>query len=255
MILIKLLATPVVWVLLLWIAGLVLTRWPRGRRLFKLGWWLMLLGFVLLLAGSLEPVESLLLYSLEHRYASPTPEVLATLDLVVVLGSGIYPSGGLREYPDLGREAYPRLYRGVQYFKQSGADAIAFCGGPPTPGVESEAEVMRAMALTLGVPEDRMVVEADSRNTMQNATNLAAILPKAQGRRIGLVTSATHMMRSRSVFERVFPQDTIVPIPVYFTHYPAAGVKEMLTPMVTHLERTTVALHEWIGVLWYAIRY
>jgi uncharacterized SAM-binding protein YcdF (DUF218 family) len=100
-----------------------------------------------------------------------------------------------------------------------------------------------------------MVVEADSRNTMQNATNLAAILPKAQGRRIGLVTSATHMMRSRSVFERVFPQDTIVPIPVYFTHYPAAGVKEMLTPMVTHLERTTVALHEWIGVLWYAIRY
>jgi len=255
MILIKSLATPIVWILLLWIAGLVLTRWSRGRRLFRLGWWLMLTGFLLLLAGSLEPVESALLYPLEHRYVSPTPETLASLDLVVILGGGMYPSGGLREHPELGRESYPRLYRGVQYFKQSGAHAIAFCGGPPRPGVESEAEVMKAMALTLGVPEDQMIVEADSHNTMQNAANLAALLPKAQGRRIGLVTSATHMMRSKDVFERVFPHDTIVPIPVYFTHYPSAGIKEMLTPTATHLERTTIALHEWIGILWYAIRY
>jgi len=161
----------------------------------------------------------------------------------------------LRERPDLAREAYPRLYHGVQYFKQSGADAIAFCGGPPRSGAESEAEVMRAMALTLGVPEDRMVIEATSRNTMQNAMNLAALLPKAEGRRIGLVTSATHMMRSKAVFERVFPQDSIVPIPVYFTYYPATRVQEKLTPMAIHLERTTVALHEWIGILWYAVRY
>lgn len=255
MIFVKSLATPITWVVLLLIAGLVLTRWSRGRRLFKLGWWLMLTGFLLLLAGSLEPVESALLYTLEHRYARPTQETLTSLDLVVVLGGGMYPSGGLREYPDLGRESYPRLYRGVQYFKQSGARAIAFCGGQPRPGVESEAEVMKTIALTLGVPEDRMIVEANSHNTMQNAANLAALLPKAEGRRIGLVTSATHMMRSKGVFEQVFPQDTIVPIPVNFTYYPSAGITETLTPMATHLERTTTALHEWIGVLWYAIRY
>jgi uncharacterized SAM-binding protein YcdF (DUF218 family) len=64
-----------------------------------------------------------------------------------------------------------------------------------------------------------------------------------------------HMTRSKGVFEQVFPQDTIVPVPVYFSHYPSAGITEMLTPMVTHLERTTVALHEWIGILWYAVRY
>ncbi|HSV99182.1 MAG TPA: YdcF family protein [Sedimentisphaerales bacterium] len=253
--LIKSLSTPIVWVLLLLIAGVILTRWQRGRRLSKLGWWLTLLGLLVLLTASLEPVGNLLVYSLEHRYVSPTPQTLETLDLIVVLGGGIYPSGGLREYPDLGREAYPRLYRGVQYFKQSGADAIAFCGGPPRPGEESEAQVMKSMALTLGVPAERMVVEADSHNTMQNATNLAALLPKAQGRRIGLVTSATHMMRSKGVFERAFPQDTIVPIPVCFTHRPAVGIQERLTPRVAHLERTTVALHEWIGLLWYAVRY
>lgn len=255
MILIKSLATPIVWVLLLLIAGLFLTRWPRGRRPFKVGWWLTLFGLVLLLAASIEPTESLLLYSLEHRYAVPAPETLATLDLVVVLGGGMYPTGGLRRYPDLGRESYPRFNRGVQYFKQSGVAKIAFCGGPPRPGAESEAEVMRAMAVALGVSEDRTVAEVASHNTMENAVNLAAILPKAQGRRIGLVTSATHMMRSVAVFERVFPQDTIVPIPVGFTYYPADSIAETLTPMVSHLDRVTIALHEWIGVVWYAVRY
>jgi len=255
MVLLKSFATPVVWVLVLMAVGLILTRWARGRRLSRAGWWSLLLGAVVLTVCSLEPVANGLLYSLEHRYASATPEVLATLDVIVVLGGGLYPSGGLREEPDLGREAYPRLYHGVRYFKDSGADVIAFCGGPPKPGAESEAVVMRAMAVALGVPEDRIVIEPDSRNTMENAAKLAGILPKAEGRRIGLVTSATHMMRSKWVFERVFARDTIVPVPVYFTYDPADRITKRITPSVSHIERTTVALHEWIGILWYAVRY
>lgn len=255
MILIKSIATPVVWVLLLTIVGLILTRWPRGRKAFKIGWWSILAGFVVLLAGSLDPVSNWLLYSLEHRYAEPTPETLATLDVVAVLGGGFYPAGGLRAQPDLAREAYPRLYRGVQYFKSSGAAKIAFCGGSLRSMVGSEAEVMRTMALSLGVPEDRILVEPNSHNTMQNAANLAKILPGGEGRRIGVVTSATHMMRSVQVFEGVFPRDTIVPLPVYFTYDPAPWSLEKITPRVGHLDRTTIALHEWIGIFWYAIRY
>lgn len=255
MVLLKSLATPVVWVLVLMTVGLILTRWARGRKLFRVGWWSLLIGAVVLTVCSLEPVANGLLYSLEHRYASATPEVLATLDVIVVLGGGLYPSGTLREEPDLAREAYPRLYHGVRYFKDSGADVIAFCGGPPKPGAESEAVVMQAMAVSLGVPEDRTVREPKSRNTMGNAANLAKILPAGEGRRIGIVTSATHMMRSKWVFERVFPRDTIVPMPVYFTYDPPDRIAEKIAPSVSYLERTTVALHEWIGILWYAVRY
>jgi uncharacterized SAM-binding protein YcdF (DUF218 family) len=196
-----------------------------------------------------------LVYSLEHRYASPSPETLATLDMVVVLGGGLYPSGGLREQAELSREAYPRLIHGVQYFKDSGADVIAFCGGPGRSRTESEAEVMRAMAVAFGVPEERTVVEPRSHNTMTNATSLAKVLPAGEGRRIGLVTSATHMLRSKRVFERVFPHDTIVPMPVYFTYDPSGRTSAAITPTVGNLERSTIALHEWIGILWYALRY
>ena len=114
---------------------------------------------------------------------------------------------------------------------------------------------MRAMAVTLGVPEEQILIEPHSHNTMTNATKLAGILPPGEGRRIGLVTSATHMLRSKWVFEQVFPQDTIVPMPVYFTYDPAGWTAEKITPVVGHLERSTVALHEWLGILWYAVRY
>lgn len=255
MYLLKSLATPVMWVLLLMAAGLILTRLGRGRRFFRIGWWSLLAGMMILLIFSLDPVANLLTYSLEHRYQSPSPKVLETLDVVVVLGGGLYPSGHLRREPELAREAYPRLYRGVEYFKNSSAGMIAFCGRPPKPGTESEAETMRAMAVALGVPAERIVIEPRSHNTMTNATRLAAILPPGEGRHIGLVTSATHMLRSKWVFERIFPRDTIVPMPVHFTYDPAGRTTEKITPMVGHLEKSTIALHEWLGILWYAVRY
>jgi uncharacterized SAM-binding protein YcdF (DUF218 family) len=253
--LLKSFAMPLGWVLLLVAMGLVLMRLGRGKRYGKVGWWLILAGFVVLLAASLEPVASTLVYSLEHRYTAPTPEVLATVDVIAVLGCGIYPSGALRREAELAEEAFPRVFRGVQYFKNSGADVLAFCGGTDWPDEESEAEVMRAMALSLGVAEDKIVIEPTSCNTMENAMNLAKILPKGEGRRIGVVTSATHMMRSVWVFERVFPRDTIVPMPVYFTYDPSRSFQGRIRPSVGNLEKTTVALHEWIGVLWYALRY
>jgi len=247
-------ATPIIWVLLLMILGLVATRFPRGRRLFKIGWYSLLAAFVVLLALSLDPVANLLAYSLENRYRNPSPEVLATLDVVVVLGGGLYPAGGLREYDELASEAYPRFFHGLRGFRASGADILAFCGGSATGGPVSEAEVMRTMAIALGVPEEEIVVESCSRNTMENAAKLPALLP-GEGRRIGLVTSAIHMMRSKWAFEKAFPQDTIVPMPAHFTYDPPDWTGTRMVPDVGNVSRSTQVLHEWIGMLWYSLRY
>lgn len=255
MALIKSLATPLVWVLLLMAAGLVLTRFRHNPRRFRTGSYCLLIGMLILLVLSLDPVANLLTYSLECRCPAPSPEVLKTLDVVVVLGGGTYPSGGLRRAAELSPQAYPRLYRGVEYFKDSSAAVIAFCGGPSRPGAENEADVMQAMAMAMGVSRERTVVEPHSVNTMMNATGLAEILPKGEGRRIGVVTSAMHMVRSKRVFEQVFPRDTIVPLPVHFLYNPAPWIAPKITPRVGHLDKSTTALHEWIGILWYAVRY
>jgi uncharacterized SAM-binding protein YcdF (DUF218 family) len=247
-------ATPIVWGLLLLVLGLILTRQARRKRLFTVGRFLLLMGTVLLFTLSLSPVANLLTYPLESKFRPPPSEVVDQLDIVVVLGGGIYPSGGLRQEAELGSDTYPRFYHGVQTFKQSHASLLAFCGGPDWEGGESEAETMKAMALSLGIPEDRILAETWSRNTFENIANLARLLPAGQNRRIGLVTSAVHMLRSHGVFCRQFPRDTIVPIPVYYMYDPARWSCGSFVPSVGNLDQSSMALHEWIGLLWYALR-
>jgi uncharacterized SAM-binding protein YcdF (DUF218 family) len=248
-------ANPIVALLVLLILGLALTRSAGKKRFFRLGWWCVLTATALLLTLSLKPVAELLTYSLESRCQVPPSDALKDLDVVVILGGGSYPSGRLRGQGELTKEAYPRLYHGVEYFKDSGASLLAFCGGPCRPGAESEAEIMRRMAVQLGVPPGQTLTEATSRNTMQNAANLAKLLPEGRDRRVAVVTAATHMPRSRRVFETVFPRDRIVPIPVYYTHDPASRSVTSIIPSGGSLDKSCIALHEWIGLVWYAVRY
>ncbi len=252
--LLKSFTTPVVWIVLLLVLGLVLTRKGGRKRLVTAGRLLLLTGTALLLALSLSPVANFLTYPLEAQYRSPPPEALEGLDVVVVLGGGIHPSGHLRQEAELGKFTYPRFYHGVRVFQQSHASLLAFCGGPRGAGTETEAETMRAMALTQGVPPDKILAEPTSRTTFENIANLARLLPAGQGRRIGLVTIALHMRRSCAVCQKQFPGDTIIPIPVHYTYDPADAFLGNFVPSSGNLEKSTIALHEWIGLLWYKLR-
>jgi len=252
--LLKSFATPVVWFLLLTLSGLLLARYARQRLLSRIGWCLTLTSALLLYALSLKPVVNLLTYPLESRYQCP-PGRRGSLDVVVVLSGGMYSSGGLRGAADLTGDGYPRFWHGVEAFKKSGARRLVFCGGRPNDGGESEPEVMRAMALDLGVPQECIITETRSRNTMESAIALAQLLGPGQDRGIGLVTSATHMRRSYAAFTEQLPHDTIVPIPAQYMYYPMGWCTKSFVPYASNLEQSTRALHEWIGILWYALRY
>lgn len=260
MLVLKSFTTPFAWVLLLLVLGLILTRpgrrgGARPRPWARAGRFLLLAGMVLLVVFSLHPVANWLSYPLESQYRLPPPDALNGLDIVVVLGGGSLPAGPLRQEADLGRYAYPRFYHGVRIFRDSRAGLLAFCGGPPREGTESEALTMKTMALRLGVPEDKILVETTSRTTFENVANLARLLPAREGRRIGLVTSAIHMRRSLKVFAGQFPHDRIVPIPVYCTYDPIGWSQGSFVPSAGNLELSTIALHEWIGLLWYSLRH
>jgi uncharacterized SAM-binding protein YcdF (DUF218 family) len=260
MIVLKSFAAPVVWVLVLLVLGLVLTRKSRRRdpkpcASLRLGRFLLLVGVVLLVALSCKPVANGLTYALESTYRPPPPEALNGLDIVVVLGGGLYPSGGLRQEAELGSYTYPRFYHGVRVFRDHHAGLLAFCGGPPREGTESEAQIMKAMAVHLGVPEDKILAETTSRTTFENVANLARLLPAGQGRRLGLVTSAVHMWRSYRALAGQLPHDTIVPIPVYYTYDPTGWRPDSFVLSAGNLEQSTMALHEWVGLLWYALRH
>ena len=96
--------------------------------------------------------------------------------MVVVLGGGMYASGGLREYPEMAGVSYSRLVSGVDIFKRSGAKTLVLSGGSPIRSAVSEAEVMKVLAIELGVSEEQIITEVKSRNTMGQAINLAELL-------------------------------------------------------------------------------
>jgi uncharacterized SAM-binding protein YcdF (DUF218 family) len=185
----------------------------------------------------------------------PSDKSLSTLDVVVILGGDIYNSGGFRQNPEAGGVTYSRLFNGVRIFKQSGARTLALCGGGLVQSTESEAEVMKSLALELGIQESKIITETKSSNTMENAAELAKLLSSTEKKQIGLVTSALHIPRSEKAFRKQFPNDTIVPIPVNYIY--SSGRHNIISfiPSIDALSASNSAIHEWIGIIWYFIKY
>ena len=253
--LLKSACTPIVWVLALVALGLIFLKCSRKKSTPKLGWFLVFSGLLVLYFFSINPVSRLLVYSLESRYRLPCDEVLATLDVVIVLGGGMRASGGFREYPEMGPITYSRLVNGVNIFKRSGAKTLILSGGGPIRTTESEGAVMKALAIEMGVPDSQIITETKTHNTMEQAVELAELLSATKAKRIGLVTSALHMMRSERTFKGRFGDDTIVPIPVNYLYVPLECKITSIIPSASELVTSTAAVHEWIGMAWYPIRY
>lgn len=247
-------STPIVWVLALIALGLILAKCLRKRWAPRLGWFLVFSGLLLLYVFSIAPVAKLLTWSLERRYRLPSHQEMSTLDMVIILGGGLEDSGGFRESAEASGITYSRLVSGVRIFKRSGARKLILSGGGSPDSAESEAGVMKDLACEMGVEESRIVTEQESYNTIEQAVRLAELLSGAKDRRIGLVTSALHMLRSEKAFRSKFPEDTIVPVPVNYLYKPPRWRVECIIPSVKALSASTCAVHEWIGLIWYSIR-
>ncbi|MGZ8408111.1 MAG: YdcF family protein, partial [Caulobacteraceae bacterium] len=91
------------------------------------------------------------------------------IDAVIVLGAP--PLGPGVPGPAIER----RLEHGVAVFRNRGASCLVLSGGivrtPP-----AEAEIMRDLAVSRGVPEARIVVEDQAKNTFENALYTGLIM-------------------------------------------------------------------------------
>ena len=99
-ILLKSLATPIVWIIILMIFSLIFVIRPTKKLRFRIGKCALFLGICILFLLSIEPVSNLLIYYLECQYKLPSEEVLSDLDMIVILGGGMNISGGLRKYAE-----------------------------------------------------------------------------------------------------------------------------------------------------------
>ncbi len=221
---------------------LLLTRWRR------LGRWLVGLSVIVALTLTFVPVGGWMLSSLENRF--PVPDAMPDkIDGIVVLGGVIDPR--LTHY-----RKSPALNGAVERITVSAALAKAYPEAPLVFSAGSgrltddnrEADFVAEVYRQLGVPETRLLLDRNARNTWENAENAYALaMPKPDETWV-LVTSAAHMPRAVGVFRRI--GWAMLPYPVDFRTYPG----QMFQPPMSFGEGLggfSQSLHEWIGLTAY----
>jgi len=220
-------------------------RWPR------LGAALFFSSLLMLLALCTQAGARLIAAPLEQRAAPLVSPRSTNAQAIVVLGGG--RTKNAREYggddvPSL--HTLGRLRYAARLHRETGLPLLV-TGGMPDGAATSEAALMaRTLREDFAVPVRWL--EQASDNTAQNAQFSAALLRRADITRILLVTDALHMPRSQMIFMQTGLQVTPAP-----TNFSVNGNLSPIdfVPNGGALEMSHFALHEWIGLLWYRLRY
>jgi uncharacterized SAM-binding protein YcdF (DUF218 family) len=246
--------------LLLQLAGLGAAG--RGRRQLGLGLSGAGLGLVWLFAMPFTSRQ--LIWGLEERAAALTPAVIPQADAVVVLGGGLRPALAPRPGVEVS-EAGDRLLTGLRLLRQHKAPLlvasggrVSFTSGDPAP---PEAFWARDLALELGLPADRILLNPGSRTTAEEARDIGALGRQRGWRRVLLVTSAFHMPRSLASFRQrsglaVIPVACDYQLPKRALHgatTPGSALID-LTPDAGALQMSSMALKEHLGLLLYRLK-
>jgi len=111
---------------------------------------------------------------------------------IVCLGGGMSPDGTLHP------PTVKRVETCVALYHAKRAPIIAFTGGRGIPDGPAAGEQMAALANTLGVPPQAIVIEDASQSTLQNALFTLPLLQQSND--LILVTEAFHLPRSWASF-------------------------------------------------------
>jgi uncharacterized SAM-binding protein YcdF (DUF218 family) len=237
-------AAPSMILLLLAWAGLLLLQ--RQRRLGMICL-VTSLGIFTLIA--VLPIGPLMLGQLENRF----PTVLklpANVTGIIVLGGAVDPDvSEARGMPTLNAEA-ERMTSLVYLARQYPNAVLAFTGGNGelVHSNMTEADVAKEIFTELGVRQNRVVYESQSKTTYENAVLLKNLLRPQPGQLWLLVTSAWHMPRAVGLFRQT--GWTVLPYPVAYKTAPDL-LESIHRTFPERLYMVDEASHEWIGLLTY----
>ena len=171
---------------------------------------------------------------------------------IVVLSAGIYPRA--LEYggtDTVNHDTLERLRYAAHMYRRTGLPILVSGGRGPGKSA-AEAELMKSVLENDFATPVRWV-EVESRNTLENARESARILHKAGVGRAFLVTQSIDMRRAVQSFA---PTGIIViaaPVGFVTAYQKALGPADFL-PSGTGFRTSNRVAHEFVGMLWYAIR-
>ena len=152
-------------------------------------------------------------------------------------------AGGVGESGKAGGGYQERMKTAVDLYRAGVAPYVVLSSGYKGPF--REAEIMRDLAVSHGVPADALVLETQASNTYRNVVNVSAILQSRGWSEIVLVSSPYHMRRAVGTWRKVAPEVRVIPVPsksAFYGHRPRDGAS---------LEQIGGLVHEYLGLAAY----
>ena len=223
-------------------ALLALTRWRRT------GLTLAITGSALLLLLGFLPIGRLIVEPLETRFPKWVEDG-RPIDGVIVLGGPVAPvQSKAWNTLALGNGA-ERIIAMADLARRYPSAKVVFTGGVGNLfGAQfSEASALKAHLSELGLAQDRIIFEENSKNTYENAIFTKKMLNPSTGQRWLLVTSAAHMPRSVGLFRKAgFP---VEPYPVDWTTAPGEDQAAIYMTVSDGIGTVDSGIREWIGLV------
>jgi uncharacterized SAM-binding protein YcdF (DUF218 family) len=234
---------PLGWVMLLLVFALVRKKW-----------WPVVLAMLLLLVASLPATGNRLIGWLESFYPALKIAEAGPADAVVVLG-GILGPKAAPGYVTNWLESSERYDGGVALLRAGRAKVLVFTGARmpwekrTTP---LEGDDLRAIAISQGVPAERILVTPEISNTREEARAVAEMAKTRGWKKVIVVTTAWHMPRAARLFRQAGVD--FIPFPV---DYRSDGVRALAAvdflPKAEALQLTETALRECYGIAFYTV--
>ena len=237
------------------IAGLLLLLFTRKQKAGKI---ILSVGVILFTHLSYPALSNTFLRRLEYQY--PPLISTATSDFVphqaqpqvrwiVVLGGGHISDPKIPITSQLSGASLVRLIEAIRLHNQIPGSKLILSEGKvfdSVPGAETMAEVAKAV----GVKQEDLILESESRDTIDEARIIKSIVGNDK---FILVTSASHMPRSMGMFKKLGMQP--IPAPTGYIIKEKQGISPGdFFPSSGGLRRAKGVIYEYLGIFWAKLR-
>ena len=201
-------------------------------------------GLSVFLLFSYPPFANFLVKNLENQY--PKYDYKRNLKYIHVLGNGHTTDETQPLSSQISSAGTKRVLEGVIIYKRMPHMKLIFTGNKGKTNT-SIAEMNAKLARVLGVNSKDIIKGVLPLDTKEEAIFTKSIVGEKP---FVLVTSATHMPRAMMLFESL----GMHPIAAPTSFYKIGKISYLLAPNIYAFATATVAMHEYIGIVWAKIK-
>jgi uncharacterized SAM-binding protein YcdF (DUF218 family) len=237
------------------LVGMFLLWFTRRQTLGKL---IVFLGIFIILPLSFNAVSEEILRPLEYQYSPLMLDSTGSkqdrqnepeIKWIVVLGGGHVSDPNVPLTSQISTASLVRLTEGVRLYRKLPGSKIVLMGGAvfdPVP----EVEIVAKIAEIMNVNRNDLVLEKMSKDTEEQAKFIKNIVGND---RFILVTSASHMPRSVSLFKKVGLNPVPAPTNHRVLHRQNVSPEDFF-PSIGGLSKAENAIYEYLCTWWSKIR-